>query len=141
MNVLNITFKRNFFKNMETVTPGEIDRLNGRMPGNSRSGHPSKGMAYQAYQVKRRTVVGSPENNELSKYTSPEINRSGNLRGNRSSDNLSQSSGERNGGYSRNDRSRGNDNYSKNPKYQSYSPVVPEVSLPGGTIYQVPEDK
>ena len=126
---------------METVTPGRRYNSNSVNTVNSLSGHPSKGMAYQAYQVKRRTIIGSPEDNGLTKFSSPEIYRSVNIKSMRSSDSLSQSSGEYSDKFVRMTSHQAEGNYSKNPKYQSYSPVAPEVSLPGGKIYTMENDR
>ena len=126
---------------METVEPAENEQNIGSKHNNIRLSTSSKGVSYQAYQVKRRSVLSSPEHNEISKFTSPEIPRSGSLKVTRSFDSLSQGSIEKHNSSGKYSTRRDENVYSKNPRYQSYSPIAPEVSLPGGIIYKVANDR
>uniref|UniRef100_A0A6C0BCU7 Uncharacterized protein n=1 Tax=viral metagenome TaxID=1070528 RepID=A0A6C0BCU7_9ZZZZ len=118
---------------METVTPGEkIKECN-----NGKLGYQVRGMAYQAYKVKRRTIISSPDHIESSKnHSSATPNILGN--NNLLNESVSHSSNSRNKNFKMEDNP---ENYSKNLKYESYSPNVPEVSLPGGTVYKILDDK
>ncbi len=126
---------------MELLLPVENERLIDKLNNNDRVNNSNKGISYHAYQVRRRSVVSSPEINELSKFTSPEIPRNSLISGNRLSDNLSQESLNEHNKFNKQKQSRNEAIYSKNPKYQSYSPIAPEVSLPGGIVYRVADDR
>lgn len=125
---------------MTTVLPGRDDKNIKGLASNKISSHLNEGMAYKAYTTKRRTIVASPDSGNQDKFKSPENFKSEFSKNQKSSDNSSILSEQSIDKFQKNMRENYDDNYSKYPKYKSFSPTYAEVSLPNGSTYRLDDE-
>lgn len=125
---------------MTTVLPGRDENIVRVTNDNKITNNLNEGMAYKAYTTKRRTILASPETDDVGKFKSPENFRTEILRNQRSSDNLSHVSENSVDKFQKNMRENHDEGYSKYPKYKSFSPTYPEVSLPNGSTYRLDDE-